>query len=96
LTGGLAADGFDALPEDREIGLKSASVWSYNFNAGLSYRYYVKNSFYLGFRVKPKYHELTNSTGLIKIFIKTYMIRTKLFLEEITSFLQFLQLMYMC
>jgi len=52
LTGGLAADGFDALKENTEIGLKSASVWSYNFNAGLEYRYYINNTFYLGLRAK--------------------------------------------
>ena len=52
IIGGIAADGFDALKEDKENDLKSESVWSYNFNAGLGYRYYTSNSVYLGLRVK--------------------------------------------
>jgi hypothetical protein len=52
VTGGMAADGFDALKEDKSSGLNSASAWSYNFNIGFSYRYYFSESFYLGFRCK--------------------------------------------
>ena len=52
ITGGIAYDGFDVLKEDKENDLKSASVSSYNFSAGLSYRYYIKDNFYLGLRAK--------------------------------------------
>ena len=52
ITGGVAADGFDALKEEKENSLKSKSTWSYNFNFGLGYRYYITNSTYLGLRAK--------------------------------------------
>ncbi|MBN8576624.1 MAG: autotransporter outer membrane beta-barrel domain-containing protein [Cytophagales bacterium] len=52
LLGGFGFDGFDALKEDKDNNLKSASVGSYNFNFGLGYRYYVTNTFYLGLRAK--------------------------------------------
>ncbi len=52
LTGGIAFDGFDALEEDKVNNLKSESTWTYNFNFGLGYRYYVTNAFYLGLRLK--------------------------------------------
>lgn len=52
ITGGVAFDGFDALEENKDLDLKSASVWTYNFSFGLGYRYYVTNSFYLGLRAK--------------------------------------------
>ncbi len=51
-TGGIALDGFDALPEDKDNNLKAASTWTYNFNLGLGYRYYITNTFYLGLRAK--------------------------------------------
>ncbi|KGN79094.1 hypothetical protein HW49_06880 [Porphyromonadaceae bacterium COT-184 OH4590] len=52
LTGGVAFDGFDVLNEDKYRNLKSASTYTYNINFGLGYRYYIKNSFYLGLRAK--------------------------------------------
>ncbi|MCW5911036.1 MAG: autotransporter outer membrane beta-barrel domain-containing protein [Cyclobacteriaceae bacterium] len=52
VIGGIGFDGFDALKEDKNNDLKSASVGSYNFNFGLAYRYYVNNHFYLGLRAK--------------------------------------------
>ena len=52
LTGGIAADGFDALDADDELDLDSETAWTYNFNFGLGYRFYIKNSFYIGLRAK--------------------------------------------
>ncbi|GAB1415562.1 hypothetical protein MASR2M117_09680 [Paludibacter sp.] len=52
LTGGIALDGFDALREDTNNNLKSASTFTYNMNFGVSYRYYITNEFYLGLRAK--------------------------------------------
>lgn len=52
LTCGIAFDGFDALEENKNLDLKSASIWSYNFSFGLGYRYYVTTGFYLGLRAK--------------------------------------------
>jgi len=52
LTGGIAADGFDALEADEPNNVKSASAWSYNFNFGAGYRFYITNSFYIGLRAK--------------------------------------------
>jgi hypothetical protein len=52
LTGGIAFDGFDALQEDKDLDLKSASAGSYNFNMGLAYRYYLSNGRYIGLRAK--------------------------------------------
>lgn len=51
-TGGIALDGFDALEEDTDKDLKSASTWTYNLNFGLGYRFYLTNEFYLGLRAK--------------------------------------------
>ena len=52
VIGGIALDGFDALKEDKTRNLESESVWTYNINFGLGYRYYITNSLYLGIRVK--------------------------------------------
>ncbi|MEI6091808.1 MAG: hypothetical protein WCR42_15230 [bacterium] len=52
LTGGVAADGFDVLNENKDYDLKAASVWSYNFNLGLGYRYYLNSKYYVGVRAK--------------------------------------------
>jgi hypothetical protein len=52
ITGGVAFDGFDVLKEDKENNLEYESTFSYNFNAGIGYRFYVTNSFYLGVRAK--------------------------------------------
>lgn len=52
ITGGIAFDGFDALSGDDELDLDSESTASYNFNLGLGYRYYIRNSMYLGLRAK--------------------------------------------
>lgn len=51
---GIGGDGFDAIKEDKSKQLKPESTWSYNFNGGIGYRYYIKNSFYIG--VKAKYN----------------------------------------
>lgn len=63
LTGGIAMDGFDALEDDKEKDLENASIWSYDFNIGLGYRYYFTNSFYLGLRAK--YHVVDYTRGNI-------------------------------
>lgn len=52
LTGGIAFDGFDALNEDKDNNLKSASAFSYNFNFGLAYRWYMTDNSYIGLRAK--------------------------------------------
>lgn len=52
LTGGIAVDGFDALEEDIDNDLESASTWTYDISLGLCYRYYITNKFYLGLRAK--------------------------------------------
>lgn len=52
VLGGIAFDGFDALEEDKDNDLESQSTWSYNFNVGLGYRYYVKDHYYIGLRAK--------------------------------------------
>ena len=52
ITGGIALDGFDVLNEDKDKGLKSVSIWSYDFSIGVGYRYYITNSFYIGLRAK--------------------------------------------
>lgn len=52
LIGGIALDGFDVLEEVKDQNLKAATTWTYNFNFGLGYRYYVTNGFYLGLRAK--------------------------------------------
>ncbi len=52
LTGGIAYDGFDALEQDEELDLKSATVSSYNFSLGFSYRFYITNQTYIGLRAK--------------------------------------------
>ncbi|MDR0384556.1 MAG: hypothetical protein LBH60_00590 [Prevotellaceae bacterium] len=52
LAGGIAVDGFDALREDKDLNLKSASVLSYNFNLGFAYRYYLANGRYIGLKAK--------------------------------------------
>ena len=52
IIGGIGMDGFDALKEDKTRNLESESVWTYNVNIGLSYRYYLSNSLYIGIRAK--------------------------------------------
>jgi len=52
LVGGVAMDGFDALEENEALGLKSESVWSWNVNFGLGYRFYFSPSFYLGLKAR--------------------------------------------
>lgn len=52
LTGGVAFDGFDALKENQKNDFESETTWTYNFSFGLGYRYYIKNTFYLGLRAK--------------------------------------------
>ena len=52
VTGGVAFDGFDVFKEDKKNDLKAVSTSSYNFNAGIGYRYYFTDSFYLGIRAK--------------------------------------------
>jgi hypothetical protein len=52
VTGGIAFDGFDAIEGNEDYNIKPASANSYNLNFGLSYRYYITNSFYLGIRAK--------------------------------------------
>jgi hypothetical protein len=44
LVGGIGYDGFEAIPEDVDAGIKSKSINSLNINLGLGYRYYYKDS----------------------------------------------------
>jgi hypothetical protein len=77
IIGGIAADGFDALEENKDLNLKSASVWSYNFNLGLGYRYYFSKGLYLGLRAKynvvdyklGKVVDLTGNTVTIQFIV---------------------------
>jgi hypothetical protein len=43
LVGGIGYDGFEAIPEDVDAGIKSKSINSLNINLGLGYRYYYKD-----------------------------------------------------
>lgn len=52
LTGGVAYDAFDVVEGDTENDIPSETVVSYNFNAGLAYRYYVTMDLYLSLRAK--------------------------------------------
>jgi len=52
IAGGIAFDGFDVFKEDKDENIESESVASYNFNVGIEYRYYIRNSLYLGLRTK--------------------------------------------
>ncbi len=52
LIGGIAAEVLDVLKVNNEEDLKAAYIWSYNFNIGLGYRYYLPNSIYLGLKAK--------------------------------------------
>lgn len=54
LAAGVAFDGFDALKEDKGLGIESESTSTYDFNFGLGYRYYLTNTLYLGLRAR--YH----------------------------------------
>ncbi len=59
VTGGVAFEGFDALTEDKDRSLKSASAGTYNINAGVGYRYYLKDNLYLGIRAKYNFVDYT-------------------------------------
>jgi len=52
VVGGIAYDGFDVFEKDEKLGLKGVSLHSYNINAGLAYRFYIKDNFYLGLKAK--------------------------------------------
>lgn len=49
---GAGLDGFDAIEEDTIRQLKAESTWTYNFNFGVGYRFYIDNSAYIGLRAK--------------------------------------------
>lgn len=49
---GAGVDGFDAIDQDTVRQLKSETTWTYNFNLGIGYRYYINNSLYVGLRAK--------------------------------------------
>jgi len=49
---GAGVDGFDAIDQDTVKKLKAESTWTYNFNFGIGYRYYINNSLYIGLRAK--------------------------------------------
>ena len=59
LIAGIAYDGFQVIKEDKDAGIKSLSVNSYNFNIGLGYRYYVKEHWYWGIRAKINFVDYT-------------------------------------
>lgn len=64
LLGGVAADGFDALDtvdEGKSTELKAETIWTYNFNFGLGYRYYLTGFTYIG--VQAKYNIVDYSLG---------------------------------
>lgn len=52
LTGGIALDGFDVFEEDEDKGYESESTFTYNLSLGLGYRYYIRDSFYIGLSAK--------------------------------------------
>jgi hypothetical protein len=66
LATGIGIDGFDAFKEDSLLNLGAASTNTFNFNAGLSYRYYYKKSSYIGARVKYNIVDYTRS-GVIDL-----------------------------
>lgn len=49
---GIGLDGFDAIDADTINNLKAESTWTYNFNFGVGYRYYIGQSVYVGLRAK--------------------------------------------
>lgn len=51
-SAGIGLDGFDVFEENKDLGLKGVSLWSYNLNAGPVYRFYVNSSFYIGLRAR--------------------------------------------
>jgi len=52
LTGGIAFEGFNALEKDKEKDLDLKAANTYNLSAGLNYRFYISNKYYLGLRAK--------------------------------------------
>lgn len=49
---GAAVDGFSTEVSDEDRNTNEHNVTSYNFNAGIGYRYYFKNDLYIGFKAK--------------------------------------------
>ena len=64
LTSGIALDGFDAIEKDEDQGIDNESIWSYNVNLGLGYRYYITNQFYIGLRVKYNFIDYTLNNAI--------------------------------
>lgn len=65
LTGGIAADVIEPFNEESKSDPKTGAAWSYNFNLGLGYRYYVRESWYLGLKAKYNLvnYKLSNTIG---------------------------------
>ena len=52
VVGGIAWDFIEVLEENKKLNLKAVESNSYNINAGLAYRFYIKDNFYLGLKAK--------------------------------------------
>lgn len=88
LIAGAGFDGFDALKESGD--LKSASIASYNFNFGISYRKYLHSNNYVGIKVKfniidytlnkvVSFNEspvsISITCGIVKNYYKNYLLK---------------------
>ncbi|MEC7753466.1 MAG: hypothetical protein VYB44_05515 [Bacteroidota bacterium] len=52
ILAGAGIDGFDAIKEDEDNGISGESVFTYNFNAGLGYKYNLSHKQYLSLQAK--------------------------------------------
>lgn len=59
ILGGIGMEGFDALDGNESLRIPSASIWSYSFNFGLGYRFYISNTLYIGVRAKYNFVDYT-------------------------------------
>lgn len=51
-TGGIAYEALTVRSADKDKDIESLSASTYNINAGLAYRYYIRSTFYIGMRAK--------------------------------------------
>ena len=49
---GVGFDGFDCLDENKDMDLESRSIFSYNVNVGLGYKYFFREGGYVGLNAK--------------------------------------------
>lgn len=61
ILGGIGWDGFDAIEGDVDNDIQGVSLGALNLNAGLGYRYFLTNSFYLGLRTKYNFVDYSSS-----------------------------------